>query len=104
MTTAKIADRGFHFVEISWDVPDYEPDHFQLTASCTLICDDTSYVYKNSSVTVPSSATSGFLHNLLPGSVCQVKFLAVYNPSTIDPGIKLTAFTLNTRKIMVNCL
>ena len=52
-------------------------------------CTGSDYA-KKSSKKVPFSAETLTVAGLYPGITCAVTFFAVYNPVSLDPGIKLT--------------
>ena len=84
-------DTSYDTVTISWDKPEYLPQSYKWDLSCTLACGDT--VYTTQSVTVGSSETQDHISNLFPGSRCELKFFAVYNPASLDSAIVKTVYT-----------
>ena len=84
-------DTSYDTVTISWDKPEYLPQSYKWDLSCTLACGHT--VYTTQSVTVGSSETQDHISNLFPGSRCELKFFAVYNPASLDSGLVKTVYT-----------
>ena len=81
---------------MSWTPPRFLPIRFIHTVSCKLWCDPATYY-------LTETATSRINHYtnfpaLQPGSICLIKFLAVYNPASVDPGIGLSSRTLFSGK------
>ena len=72
-------------IEFSWDPPQYAPDYYEISCTCT-------YAHKEQRVSsyVQTREPSMKITKLLPGSVCEVLFRAIYNPATLDPGVKVT--------------
>ena len=89
-------NKGIKIIEVSWTTPRYLPYWYQQTTSCRLLCDQESYYLTE--VEVDSSRTASYAKDLLPGSVCLIKLIAVYNPASNDPGIMLFVSTLYTSK------
>ena len=84
-------DTTYDTVTISWVKPRHLPKLYKWNLSCTLACGNTSYVTK--SVTIGSSETQDFTSNLFPGSRCEIKFFAIYNPASLDSGLVKTVYT-----------
>ena len=84
-------DTTYETVTISWDKPEHLPQLYKWDLSCTLACGDT--IYTTQSVTVGSSETQDHISNLFPGSRCEIKFFAVYNPANLDSGLVKTVYT-----------
>ena len=97
MTSVTISQVGTNFITISWTRPEYVPINFQTTISCHLLCDLEPYPIKDEVTISPSHVNQNNIEGLLPGSNCDISFLARYNPATLDPGIKLKAFTTSSR-------
>ena len=96
MTTFDTVFPGKFQVMISWTPPKFLPIRYTHTVSCKLLCDSATY-YLTETVTI-SQMVSTIFHLALPGSLCMVKFVAVYNPASIDPGIGLLTHTLYSSK------
>lgn len=87
-------------IEISWDLAQFKPIHFEISFSCRLMCDSTPY-QKARSFLQPSSVA--FTQTgLYPGSVCEVELVALYNPASIDSGLKMVAYTLISSRLNCN--
>ena len=84
-------DTTYDTITLSWDKPEYLPQSYKWDLSCTLLCGNTVYITQ--SVTVNSSETEDYITNLLPGSHCVIKFLAVYNPASLDVGLANIVYT-----------
>ena len=86
-----MVDTTYDTVTISWVKPEYLPQLYKWTLSCTLACGNTSYITQ--SVTFGSSETQHFISNLFPGSCCEIRFFAVYNPASLDSGLVKPVYT-----------
>ena len=84
-------DPGIFSFGLSWQKPEFVPDHYQFIVHCQLFCAQTGYYHND--VPLPQIETSLRLCYLRPGSVCQVTVKAVYNPASIDPGLTETVRT-----------
>ena len=84
-------DTTYDTVTIRWDKPEYLPQLYEWTLSCTLACGNPPYVKQ--SVNIGSSETQDFISNLIPGSCCEIRFFAVYNPASLDSGLAKTVYT-----------
>ena len=94
MTTfddSEVTTNGF---QVSWTPPKFLPYMYKQTTSCKLVCDDRTYYLTE--VMMDSDQVSSVTRDLLPWSECLIKLIAVYNPTSIDPGIGLTVRTLYT--------
>ena len=78
-------------VTLSWDKPKYLPDLYEWNVSCTLLC--VNFIYITRQVTVRPTETNDFITELLPGSRCEIKFRAVYNPASLDVGLANIVYT-----------
>ena len=96
MTTFEKVKASENQLEISWTSPSFQPDHYIQTTSCKLLCDHSTY-YLTETI-ANRKDTSSTIHALLPGSVCLIKHVAMYNPASIDPGIGLSVHTLYSSK------
>ena len=84
-------DTTYDTVTLSWDKPEYLPELYEWDVSCMLLCGNVIYI--TLPVTVLSSATKDSITNLLPGSRCEIKFRAVYNPASLDVGLANIVYT-----------
>ena len=82
-------------VKISWKRPMYDPLEYRISFYCELMHAIAYYLV--STITLPDpSATSCELTDLVPGTDCTVKLLAVYNPASIDSGVYTYVSSLGT--------
>ena len=95
-TTFRSISVGVDKLVIPWTRPKFLPYAYKQRANCTLFCDHKTY-YINEAI-LDGAETSITLFGLRPGSVCFVKHHAVYNPASIDPGIKTLAYTFYSSK------
>ena len=84
-------DTTYDTVTLSWDKPEYLPQIYEWDMLCMLFCANSAYV--NWPDTVNPSETEEHITNLLPGSRCLIKFLAVYNPASLDVGLANIVYT-----------
>ena len=82
---------GIFSFGLSWQKPEFVPDHYQFTTHCQLVCASTEYYHNE--VPVPAEETTLRVVELMPGSVCRVTLKAVYNPASIDKGLTGTVET-----------
>lgn len=88
----KFKDDG---VEVFWLPPRfYLPTYFEVTTHCQLTynstCASDDCCLIKQKVHVASNVTSILVGHVLPGSVCHITLIAVYNPAAIDSGITTT--------------
>lgn len=93
MTEFEEFQKGSNYITATWKAPAYLANHFKLSISCNYICDHDS-LYLMNAYTVPSYTTSFNFTELAPGSHCYITLIAVYNPASLDSGIRLDAYTL----------
>ena len=84
---------GLDFVSLIWSTPEFKPVRYNLEYSCKLQTDGTEYA-KKQRITFSSESTFVSVPNLLPNSSCELTLFAVYNPASIDSGLKVHASTL----------
>ena len=86
---------GEDYVNLMWNCPDYDPERYELYYSCKLQSDPYYYI---SSKLNSKNSTSTFarVSELLPGSLCLLTLVAVYNPASIDPGLTVVTKTLQS--------
>ena len=84
---------GVDFVSLMWAAPQFDPKRYNLEYSCKLQDSGTEYI-KKQRITVASDATFVSVPKLLPNSLCQLTIFAVYNPASIDVGLKIHTLTL----------
>ena len=85
--------KGLAHVEMTWMRPLYNPEKFKFTYSCIIEPKGFSYTTEGERI-LSSNSTSARVSGLRPQTVCKLKLIAVYNPASIDPGITVTARTL----------
>ena len=76
---------------LTWIKPDILPKSYKRDISCMFACEQE--IYFKESVDSYSLQNQDVITNLHPGSHCQIKFWAVYNPASFDDGIGLTVRT-----------
>ena len=96
MTTFQEVIAGENQLVVLWTPPRFYPDHYKQTISCRLLCNQRTYYLKETMVNGMEKLTTS--NALMPGSVCLIKMVAVYNPASIDPGIGLVAHTRYTSR------
>ena len=96
MTLFDNVSKGTNHLQVFWTRPKYHPYWYQQTTSCRFLCDYKSYYLTE--IMIDQWQTSSITQDLHPGSACLIKLVAVYNPSSTDPGIGLSAHTLLTSK------
>ena len=73
-------------VALEWNKPVYLPYHYLLSCTCKHMgCEGT---YECLPRSFGRNVTKGFVSHIYPGSYCEIKLLAVYNPASNDPGIR----------------
>ena len=83
--------RGATFIKLQWSAPDFGPYFYLQRTSCMLWHQRVPYRFFQK--VIVSSATSNLVSGLKPGSRCEIRFRAVYNVATLDPGIIIIAST-----------
>ena len=91
---------GSDYVKLSWTHPQFLPEMYQVTYTCTTMTRfTTKYDMKNnitSNTQYLSSDTTSFrISDLLPRSNCTLVLLAAYNRASIDSGITITGTTVD---------
>ena len=89
-------------IKVSWTSPEFQPYFYQVTSSCKLICDTRTYYLTE--LMMDSNVSACTVPNLLPGTTCIIKLIAIYNPASLDPGITLSASTLYASTRFLTCL
>ena len=72
---------------VSWNMPKFVPYQYKLGALCYQLGRGMVYVRKGKTVGSFKLHVYGTIKDILPGSTCEVKLVALYNPVRIDPGI-----------------
>ena len=96
MIKSLIVHPGIFSFGLSWQEPEFFPDHYQFITNCRLFCARTDYRYID--IPIPRTETTLRVIDLSPGSVCRVNLKAVYNPASIDAGLTETLQTAFLRK------
>ena len=82
---------GSTFIEIKWSRPPIQPIHYSVSTSCKATWTNSANTIKSEEV--PGDRKSTVVTGLYPRSKCEVKFIAVYNPASLDTGIFRTVST-----------
>lgn len=101
-TSLTIKEFNFHassdFIRIKWAVryPILSAKQYKFHFSCTLLCNEKlHYVLRRAFTSIARSVKLGPLH---PASKCSMTFTAVYNPASLDPGVRYNFTTLYESK------
>ena len=79
-------------VNLSWNFPEFVPKMYVRTVQCMPLCENRVYYF--TTVALLSYETKHLISNVLPGSRCEIKIKAVYNPANLhDPGLQRTVYT-----------
>ena len=84
-------DTTFDAVTLSWVKPEYLPQYYMRIVECMPLCENRVYFF--TAISINSHQTQHLISNLLPGSRCEIKFTAKYNPVSLDPGLAKTVYT-----------
>ena len=84
-------DTTYDSLTLSWSTPEYLPEVYKWDVSCMLLCQNTVYI-GGSGIASPLE-TKHYSPKLHPGSRCVTKFLAIYNPASLDAGLTNTVYT-----------
>ena len=84
--------RGATFIKFYWPAPRFHPSYYYQIIFCKLWCAKKPYLYFTK--VTESNATSSLVASIKPGSKCLIRFNAVYNLASLDPGIRVIASTL----------
>lgn len=82
---------GTNYTQLSWTPPRLLPDHYKLTIVCKHKCNNKEYL--RSTLKIFSNESVVRVDYLPPWSECDNTLTAVYNPSSLDPGILRTIST-----------
>ena len=91
-----LLEAGPDFITIAWNKPKYTPDYYRTLTKCR-----TWYSplwYRTIRLNISSDMYTMNLTNLNPGSRCIIRFVAVFNPANLDPGIDIRFATFLSRK------
>ena len=92
--------RGLDYIELNWTQPKFLPERYQLRYMCTKQVTpkhkniEKNYI-KERTRNLSSDTNLVRIVDLRPSSVCTLILVAVYNPASIDSGIKITGTTLD---------
>lgn len=81
----------FNHMRLSWTFPNLMPYHYKLTTVCKHKCNNQQNFNGTKIILARQNRTK--VRELYPWSECHITFTAVYNPSSLDPGIQHTIFT-----------
>lgn len=95
MTTMKMQS-GIDYIQLKWTIPSLLPKHYKLAIMCKLKCNHKQYLRRT--LKILSTENSTLVEYLAPWSECDIRFTAVYNPSSLDPGIHRIIPTASTCK------
>ena len=93
---------GLDYIELNWTHPRFLPESYQLKYNCTLKVtskyndNEKNYIEEKTKKLI-SDTNSVTIPDLRPSSICTLILVAVYNPASIDSGIKLTGTTSDER-------
>ena len=80
-------------VTVRWNKPEFLPESYHRTISCKHANEKNAYLQE--SINISSTKTEDIIPNLRPGSHCELRFFAVYNPASLDDGL---SYMINTKE------
>ena len=91
---------GSDYVQLIWTYPQFVPETYQVTYTCTMISRftptyDMKYNITSTTQYLSSDTTSFRISDLRPRSNCTLILLAVYNWASVDSGITITGTTID---------
>ena len=82
---------GLFAIAMVWSPPRFLPSSYRAAVSCRLLCNNEWYL--NTNVRGDSYATKLYAFQTRAGSHCEIIYSAIYNPASLDAGIRETAIT-----------
>ena len=98
MENLTLADVGPKFITVKWNLK-YTPISLEHFTQCYLTCDMENYYAKQSYL--PNEANSLTIADLKPGSICEMRLLALFNPAMLDEGMEHIFWTRPSSKCWV---
>ena len=89
-------------IDIKWDRPEYDPMLYKMQYSCGLKSGGPNY-FTSPIYPISSCQTALRLPGLHPGSVCEVRLAAIYNPASKESGLLFNAKTFDLGKYTCTC-
>ena len=86
-------------IQAIWRKPVYLPTHFELSVKCRQECNDE--IYLSMKLILRPNTTTQTVSGLVPRSQCCFTLKAVYNPASIDKGIKRTFTNSPSGKLLL---
>ena len=90
MKNITLAGAGPKFITVKWNLK-YTPISLEHFTQCFSMCDMEKYFSKLSFLPVETDSLT--IANLKPGSICEMRLLAVFNPAMLDIGMEHVFWT-----------
>ena len=98
MENVALITAGTAFIMVTWDLK-YTPISIEHFTQCYLVCDVKTYYQDNASIPVETNIL--LISGLRPGSICEMRLLALFNPARLDSGMDHVFWTLPSSKYSV---